>query len=134
RSAPASGQSLEAPAMRIFRGIFYAFLVAIAALLLVSIFAPHSGVATWLKGEMAPIMFVSLVFFLLMGYPVAFSLAALGLLYAIAGFQLGLFTTNLLQALPNRLFGVMQNDTLLAIPFFTFMGLVLERSAMAQDL
>ncbi|MBS0521742.1 MAG: TRAP transporter large permease subunit [Proteobacteria bacterium] len=83
---------------------------------------------------MAPIMFVSLVFFLLMGYPVAFSLAALGMLYAIIGIELGLFTPNLLQALPNRLFGVMENDTLLAIPFFTFMGLILERSGMAEDL
>jgi TRAP-type mannitol/chloroaromatic compound transport system permease large subunit len=120
--------------MKVFRGIFYTFLLAIGALLLVAIFAPQSAVAGWLRAEMAPIMFVSLVFFLLMGYPVAFSLAALGLLYAIAGIQLGLFTTNLLQALPNRLFGVMENDTLLAIPFFTFMGLVLERSGMAEDL
>src|SRR3954471_8095957 len=121
-------------AMKVFRGIFYTFLLAIGALLLVAIFAPQSAVAGWLRAEMAPIMFVSLVFFLLMGYPVAFSLAALGLLYAIAGIKLGLFTPNLMQALPNRLFGVMENDTLLAIPFFTFMGLILERSGMAEDL
>jgi TRAP-type mannitol/chloroaromatic compound transport system permease large subunit len=120
--------------MKIFRGIFYGFLIAIAALLIVSIFAPQSVVATWLKSQMAPIMFASLVFFLLLGYPVAFSLAALGLLYAISGIELGLFTPNLIQALPNRLFGVMENDTLLAIPFFTFMGLILERSGMAEDL
>ncbi|TBR27294.1 MAG: TRAP transporter large permease subunit, partial [Reyranella sp.] len=83
---------------------------------------------------MAPIMFVSLVFFLLLGYPVAFSLSALGLLYAIVGIELGLFTPNLMQALPNRLYGVIENETLLAIPFFTFMGLILERSGMAEDL
>ncbi len=120
--------------MKVLRGIFYAFLVALVALLAISFFAPQSAPAAWVKAEMAPIMFVSLVFFLLMGYPVAFSLAALGLLYAIVGIELGLFTPNLLQATPNRLFGVMENDTLLAIPFFTFMGLILERSGMAEDL
>ena len=120
--------------MKAFRTIFYAFIVAVVALLLVSIFAPHSVVADWLKGQMAPIMFASLVFFLLLGYPVAFSLSALGLLYAIVGIELELFKPALLQALPNRIFGVMENDTLLAIPFFTFMGLILERSGMAEDL
>ena len=120
--------------MRILRGVFYAFLVAIAVILVTSIFAPQSFLADWIKAEMAPIMFASLVFFLLLGYPVAFSLSALGLLYAIAGIELGLFTPLLLQALPNRVFGVMENDTLLAIPFFTFMGLILERSGMAEDL
>ncbi len=120
--------------MKILRGFFYAFLVALVVLLAVSILAPNSVAADFLRREMAPIMFISLVFFLLMGYPVAFSLAALGLLYAIAGIELGLFTTNLMQALPNRLFGIMENDTLLAIPFFTFMGLILERSGMAEDL
>ncbi|WP_422002125.1 TRAP transporter large permease [Reyranella sp.] len=100
----------------------------------IAFFAPQSVPAAWIKAEMAPIMFASLVFFLLMGYPVAFSLSALGLLYAIAGIELGLFTPNLLQALPNRMFGIMENDTLLAIPFFTFMGLILERSGMAEDL
>lgn len=120
--------------MRVLRGIFYAFLIVIAAILVTSIFAPQSILADWIKAEMAPIMFASLVFFLLLGYPVAFSLAALGLLYAIAGIELGLFTPSLLQALPNRVFGVMENDTLLAIPFFTFMGLILERSGMAEDL
>jgi TRAP-type mannitol/chloroaromatic compound transport system permease large subunit len=120
--------------MTFLRGCFYAFLVALVALMAISFFAPQSAPADLLRAEMAPIMFASLVFFLLMGYPVAFSLAALGLLYAIAGIELGLFTPNLLQALPNRLFGVMENDTLLAIPFFTFMGLILERSGMAEDL
>src|SRR5438552_2693608 len=83
---------------------------------------------------MAPIMFASLVIFLLLGYPVAFSLAANGLMFALLGIELGLFRPDFLQALPLRMFGIMQNDTLLAIPFFTFMGLILERSGMAEDL
>ena len=83
---------------------------------------------------MAPIMFASLIIFLLLGYPVAFSLAANGLLFAFIGIELGLFRPDFLQALPERVYGVMNNDTLLAIPFFTFMGLVLERSGMAEDL
>src|SRR5262249_54712640 len=84
--------------------------------------------------NMAPIMFGSLVVVLLLGYPVAFSLAACGLIYALIGIDLGLFRPDFLQALPERVYGVMSNDTLLAIPFFTFMGLVLERSGMAEDL
>src|SRR5918911_1317214 len=83
---------------------------------------------------MAPIMFASLVVFLLLGYPVAFSLAANGLIFALLGIALGLFRPDFLQALPERVYGVMNNDTLLAVPFFTFMGLVLERSGMAEDL
>jgi tripartite ATP-independent transporter DctM subunit len=84
--------------------------------------------------NMAPIMFAALVVFLLLGYPVAFSLAANGLLFAFIGIELGLFRPDFLQALPERVYGVMSNDTLLAIPFFTFMGLILERSGMAEDL
>src|SRR5512146_2908383 len=84
--------------------------------------------------NMAPIMFGSLVVFLLLGYPAAFSLAAVGLIYALVGIDLGQFAPDFLQALPERIYGVMSNDTLLAIPFFTFMGLVLERSGMAEDL
>ncbi len=84
--------------------------------------------------NMAPIMFVALVVFLLLGYPAAFSLGAVGLLFAIIGIELGQFSPDFLQALPERVYGVMSNDTLLAIPFFTFMGLVLERSGMAEDL
>src|SRR5216117_3471747 len=83
---------------------------------------------------MAPIMFASLVVFLLLGYPVAFSLAANGLIFGLVGIWLNLFRPDFLQALPERVYGVMSNDTLLAIPFFTFMGLVLERSGMAEDL
>src|SRR5450631_4586641 len=88
----------------------------------------------FLIDNMAPIMFGSLVFILLLGYPAAFSLGAVGLIYALLGIELGLFVPDFLQALPERVYGVMSNDTLLAIPFFTFMGLVLERSGMAEDL
>jgi TRAP-type mannitol/chloroaromatic compound transport system permease large subunit len=83
---------------------------------------------------MAPIMFASLVVFLLLGYPVAFSLAANGLIFGLLGIELGLFRPDFLQALPERIYGIMNNDILLAIPFFTFMGLILERSGMAEDL
>jgi tripartite ATP-independent transporter DctM subunit len=83
---------------------------------------------------MAPLMFAALVFFLLLGYPVAFALAANGLMFGLVGIELGLFRPDFFQALPERVFGIMANDTLLAIPFFTFMGLILERSGMAEDL
>ncbi|MGJ5043604.1 MULTISPECIES: TRAP transporter large permease subunit [unclassified Bradyrhizobium] len=88
----------------------------------------------FLIANMAPIMFGSLVVMLLLGYPAAFSLGAVGLFYALVGIGLGEFRPDFLQALPERVYGVMNNDTLLAIPFFTFMGLVLERSGMAEDL
>jgi len=90
--------------------------------------------------NLAPIMFVSLIVFLLLGYPVAFSLAANGLLFFVIGVELAPLSDSinlswpLLNAMPERLWGVMSNDTLLAIPFFTFMGIVLERSGMAEDL
>ncbi len=83
---------------------------------------------------MAPLMFTVLVIFLLSGFPVAFALAANGLLFGLVGFELGYLKPELFQALPDRIFGIMRNDTLLAIPFFTFMGLILERSGMAEDL
>src|ERR1700693_832609 len=82
----------------------------------------------------APLMFATLVIVLLLGYPVAFSLAAVGIGYALLGIKLGLLPPELIQALPERLWGVMSNDTLLCVPFFTFMGLILERSGMAEDL
>ncbi|TPN89998.1 TRAP transporter large permease subunit [Mesorhizobium sp. CU2] len=93
--------------------------------------------------NMAPIMFASLIIFLLIGYPVAFSLAANGLLFFGIGVILSPYSGGsinlawpLLHALPDNFYGtrVMSNDTLLAIPFFTFMGIVLERSGMAEDL
>nr|WP_217427558.1 TRAP transporter large permease subunit [Leptothrix sp. C29] len=83
---------------------------------------------------MAPVMFLGLILFLLLGYSVAFSLGACGLLFSFVGIEMGLLPASLMQALPLRIFGIMQNDTLLAIPFFTFMGLILERSGMAEDL
>src|SRR5258707_11716864 len=83
---------------------------------------------------MAPIMFAPLVVFLMVGCPAAFSLAANGLIFALIGNELGLFRPDFLQALPERVYGIMSNDTLLAVPFFTFMGLILERSGMAEDL
>ncbi len=82
----------------------------------------------------APLMFIALVLVLLLGYPVAFGLAAVGIGFALLGIQLGLLGPQLIQALPERLWGVMSNDTLLCVPFFTFMGLILERSGMAEDL
>ena len=83
---------------------------------------------------MAPLMFAGLVVFLLLGYPVAFSLSFVGLLFAGIGIWHGSLDLALLQALPERVLGIMSNATLLAIPFFTFMGLILERSGMAEDL
>jgi len=84
--------------------------------------------------NIAPIMFAGLIVFLLLGFPVAFSLGACGLFFGFVGIELGILPESLMQALPLRLFGIMQNDTLLAIPFFTLMGLILERSGMAEDL
>ncbi|MGB8817640.1 MAG: TRAP transporter large permease subunit [Rhizobiaceae bacterium] len=95
----------------------------------------------FIAANLAPIMFASLVVFLLLGYPVAFALAANGLFFFIVGVELAPLSGGeislswpLLGALPDRIWGTMSNDTLLAIPFFTFMGLILERSGMAEDL
>ncbi len=88
----------------------------------------------FLHAYMAPIMFLGLIVFLLMGFSVAFSLAACGLFFGYLGVEIGLLPATLMQALPLRVFGIMANETLLAIPFFTFMGLILERSGMAEDL
>ena len=88
----------------------------------------------FISSNLAPIMFVGLIFFMLLGFPVAFSLSACGLFFGVVGIELGVLPESLLQALPLRIFGIMQNDTLLAIPFFTLMGLILERSGMAEDL
>jgi len=88
----------------------------------------------FLVANIAPIMFFGLIVFLLLGFPVSFALAALGLSFGLLGIQLGLLNEALFQALPERIFGIMSNDTLLAVPFFTFMGLILERSGMAEDL
>ncbi len=89
---------------------------------------------SWIIDNIAPIMFLSMILFLLTGFPVAFALGATGLAFAGLGIYLNLLTPALLQALPMRIFGIMENDILLAIPYFTFMGLILERSGMAEDL
>ena len=90
--------------------------------------------ATFLAQNFVPIMFVGLLVLLLTGFPVAFALAACGLGFGYIGMEAGLFPPSLFQALPLRIFGIMQNDTLLAIPFFTFMGIILQKSGMAEDL
>jgi TRAP-type mannitol/chloroaromatic compound transport system permease large subunit len=84
--------------------------------------------------NIGPLMFAMLIILLMIGYPVAFSLSANGLLFGAIAIHYGLLGPELIQALPQRVFGIMSNDTLLAIPFFTFMGLILERSGMAEDL
>jgi TRAP-type mannitol/chloroaromatic compound transport system permease large subunit len=84
--------------------------------------------------NIGPLMFAMLIVLLMIGYPVAFSLSANGLLFGAIAIHYGLLGPDLIQALPQRVFGIMSNDTLLAIPFFTFMGLILERSGMAEDL
>ena len=88
----------------------------------------------FISAQFVPLMFAGLLVFLLSGFPVAFALAATGLFFGFVGMEAGLFPSNLFQALPLRVFGIMQNDTLLAIPFFTLMGIILERSRMAEDL
>ncbi|MEI7431926.1 MAG: TRAP transporter large permease subunit, partial [Betaproteobacteria bacterium] len=88
----------------------------------------------FLIANMAPIIFVSMIIFLLVGFPVAFALAANGVVFGLIGIELGLIGPQIFQAMPDRIYGVMANDTLLAVPFFTFMGLILERSGMAEDL
>ena len=84
--------------------------------------------------NMAPIMFAGLVIFMVIGFPVAFSLAALGLFAGYASIQLGFFGPEFMSNLPLRIFGILSNELLLAIPFFTFMGAILERCGLAEDL
>ncbi|MBA4195197.1 MAG: C4-dicarboxylate ABC transporter [Comamonadaceae bacterium] len=88
----------------------------------------------FLTAQFVPLMFAGLLVFLLSGFPVAFALAATGLTFGFLGMELGLFQPTLFQVMPQRVFAIMQNDTLLAIPFFTLMGIILERSRMAEDL
>ena len=89
---------------------------------------------TWLAAHLAPLMFVALVLVLASGVPVVFGLAACGLLFAAAGIHFEVMPAALMQALPLRLLAIMTNDMLLAIPFFTLMGLVLDRCGLARDL
>jgi tripartite ATP-independent transporter DctM subunit len=83
---------------------------------------------------MAPLMFAGLIVFLLIGYPVAFSLSAVGLAFGFVAIAMGYFDWALLQALPDRIYGIASNQLLLSIPFFTFMGAILERCGLAEDL
>ncbi|MBC9205532.1 TRAP transporter large permease subunit [Roseomonas aerophila] len=83
---------------------------------------------------MPPLMFGGLVVFLLIGFPVAFSLAAVGLFFGFLSIELGFFTAAYLGNLPLRVFGIMSNELLLSIPFFTLMGAILERCGLAEDL
>ncbi len=84
---------------------------------------------------MPPLMFGGLIVVMLIGYPVAFSLAALGLMFGTLSIYLGFFEFSFLQAIPGRIFGsVLANELLLAIPFFTFMGAILEKCGLAEDM
>lgn len=85
-------------------------------------------------GIIPPLMFLGMVIFMLYGFPVAFSLAAVGLFFGVIGILTGHFTEAFLENLPFRFFGIVSNDLLLAIPFFTFMGAILERCGLAEDL
>jgi TRAP-type mannitol/chloroaromatic compound transport system permease large subunit len=88
----------------------------------------------FIAANFAPVMFVGLICFLILGFPVAFSLGAAGLAFGLLGVALDIFPSAILAVLPFRLIGIMANETLLAVPFFTLMGLILERSGMAEDL
>ena len=84
---------------------------------------------------MPPLMFGGLVVAMLIGFPVAFTLASLGITFGFVAIHNGFFDLNYLQAIPGRIFGsVLSNDLLLAVPFFTFMGAVLERCGLAEDM
>ncbi len=85
-------------------------------------------------GVMPPLMFGGMIAFMLFGFPVAFSLAAVGLFFGLIGIATQHFDWAFLQALPFRFYGIISNDLLLAIPFFTFMGAILERCGLAEDL
>ncbi len=86
-------------------------------------------------GELlAPLMFVVIFGVIFVGYPVAFALGGTSLVFAWIGVQAGYFEWTLLYAMPERVFGIMSNSVLLAVPYFIFMGLVLERAKLAEDL
>jgi tripartite ATP-independent transporter DctM subunit len=92
-------------------------------------------VLTVLPGELlGPLMALALVAALLSGFPVAFGLGGVSVLFALLGMALGLIEPQFLNALPQRIFGIMSNFTLLAIPAFVFMGAMLEKSGIAEGL
>ncbi|MCO6049747.1 TRAP transporter large permease subunit [Mesorhizobium sp. RP14(2022)] len=84
--------------------------------------------------NLAPLMFAGLIIFMIIGYPAAFSLAAVGLFFGLVGIELGLIAPDFLGNLTYQLFSVLSNELLLAIPFFTFMGVILEKCGLAEDL
>jgi tripartite ATP-independent transporter DctM subunit len=88
----------------------------------------------FVRDNMAPLMFVGMILFMLIGYPAAFALAATGLFFGFIGIELGLIQPGFLGNLTYQLYGIISNDLLLAIPFFTFMGAILERCGLAEDL
>ncbi|HVS65744.1 MAG TPA: TRAP transporter large permease subunit [Thermoanaerobaculia bacterium] len=83
---------------------------------------------------LGPLMFVAVFVCIFIGYPVAFSLGGVALVFAFIGVEAGYFDWHLLYAFPERVFGVMSNYVLLAVPFFVFMGTMLEKSKLAEDL
>src|SRR4051794_18457538 len=84
---------------------------------------------------MPPLMFPGLILAMLIGFPVAFTLMALGLSFGFLAIHEGFFSLNFLQAIPGRVYGnVLSYELLLAIPFFTFMGAILERCGLAEDM
>jgi tripartite ATP-independent transporter DctM subunit len=85
-------------------------------------------------GIIPPLMFLGMVLFMLYGFPVAFSLAAVGLFFGVIGIATGHFAPVFLESLPFRFYGIISNELLLAIPFFTLMGAILERCGLAEDL
>jgi tripartite ATP-independent transporter DctM subunit len=88
----------------------------------------------WIRENMAPLMFAGLIIAMLIGYPAAFSIAAVGMFFAVIGISFGLITPDFLGNLTFQLYSVISNDLLLAIPFFTLMGSILERCGLAEDL
>jgi tripartite ATP-independent transporter DctM subunit len=88
----------------------------------------------FIRDNLAPLMFGGMVLFMLIGYPAAFSLAATGLFFGFIGIEFGLIRPDFLGNLTYQLFGIVSNDLLLAIPFFTLMGAVLERCGLAEDM
>jgi tripartite ATP-independent transporter DctM subunit len=82
----------------------------------------------------APLMFAGLILIMLIGFPVAFSLSALGLLCGFIAIQMGWFAPAFMANLPLNVFGILSNDLLLAIPFFTLMGAILEKCGLAEDM
>ena len=80
------------------------------------------------------LLFLAVIVVLLAGYPVAFTLAGTAILFAVIGLLTGHFEAGYLSALPSRLFGIMTNETLIAVPLFIFMGITLERAKIAEDL